>query len=152
MDQLFSQINKATGAGKDKSGDHQQQPSSTDLFSSAKVVAEAGRTAVSHGFDKVDKGKAAGAAADLLDAGSKYGKLEEKSFGKHVEKAEDYLRQYETKNTTTGHGHAPPESGHAPSSDQHHEAGAGGHDHEKKHSEEGGAGDYLKIAQGFLQK
>ena len=151
MDQLFSQINKAAGDGKDSSGEHHQKKSSGELLSSAKILAEAAQTAVGQGADKVDKGKAAGAASDLLEAGSKYGKLEEKSYGKYVDKAQDYLHQYETKNTTTGHGHAPSDAGQAPSSDKDHEAAAGG-DHEKKQSEEGGVGGYLKVAQGFLHK
>ncbi|XP_062111338.1 nodulin-related protein 2 [Humulus lupulus] len=146
MDHLLSSMNKPSGGpGKDHSGDHHQKqhPSSNELFSSAKQVGEAAHTAASQGFDRVDKGKTAGAAADLLDAGSKYGKVEEKSFGKHLEKAEDHLRQYEAKNS--------PGHGHAPSSDDHHQAGHGDGGHEKKHSEEGGVGGYMKMAQGFMK-
>ncbi|KAM6548381.1 hypothetical protein CsatB_020057 [Cannabis sativa] len=155
MDHLLSNI--SGGPGKDHStGDqhqaqqqhqNQQHPSSKELLSSAKLMAEAAQTAASHGFGQVDKGKTAGAAADLLDAGSKYGKLEEKSFGKHVEKAEDYLRQYETKNSTG--------QGHPLQSAEHHQqqAGHGGGDHhEKKQSDqEGGIGGYMKMAQGFMK-
>ncbi|GMP52748.1 hypothetical protein CsSME_00018450 [Camellia sinensis var. sinensis] len=72
--------------------DQQLQSASSDLLSSAKLMAEAAKAALNH--ETVDTGRVAGAAADLLEAVSHYGKLEEKSFGKYVEKAEDYLHQY----------------------------------------------------------
>ncbi|KAL4639625.1 hypothetical protein ACB092_03G232000 [Castanea dentata] len=70
------------------------KPSNAELMASGKVLAEAGQTTVSQGAGKVDKARAAGAAGDVLEAASGYGKLEEKSYGKYVEKAETYLDQY----------------------------------------------------------
>ncbi|KAJ7943381.1 putative Nodulin-related protein 1 [Quillaja saponaria] len=134
-----------------------QQPSksNSELFSSAKLVAEAARCSFNKENDKVDKGKAAGAAADLLDAASHYGKLEEKSFGKYVDKAENYLHQYHSShsltNTTTtdsGHPNTTTHSGH-PNTTTHSSKPDSGGDHENSES---GYGDYLKIAQGFLKK
>ncbi|KAJ9174194.1 hypothetical protein P3X46_017248 [Hevea brasiliensis] len=122
------------------------QPSSSELLSSAKLVAEAAKASLSHETDKVDKGRVAGAAADLLGAASHYGKLEEKSFGKYVEKAEDYLHQYHsshstTTTTTTNSSHSATSTAHSSS----HSSGAADHS-------EGGYGEYLKMAQGFLKK
>jgi hypothetical protein len=54
---------------------HESKPSNSkaDLLSSAQVVAEAAKSALRHDTDKVDKGKAAGAAANILHAASHYG-------------------------------------------------------------------------------
>ncbi|GMN41958.1 hypothetical protein TIFTF001_011175 [Ficus carica] len=111
-----------------KGGDHHQNPSTTELLSSAKEVASAARLAASNQSDKIDKGKAAGAAADLLDATS--GKLGDKGVGQHLQKAEDYLRQYEAKNTGAGAG-----AGHAKRSEEGHEAGGGGEKHKPESTE-----------------
>ncbi|XP_058070184.1 nodulin-related protein 1-like [Magnolia sinica] len=121
-------------------------PSSTQLLSSAKLVAEAATSALHHETHKVDKAKVAGAAGDLLAAASHYGKLEEKSFGKYVEKAEEYLHHYHSSNsattTTTTH-----------SSSTHHSGyGSSGGDGGDGTKSESGYGDYLKMAQGFLKK
>ncbi|KAF2295009.1 hypothetical protein GH714_030128 [Hevea brasiliensis] len=116
------------------------QPSSSELLSSAKLVAEAAKASLSHETDKVDKGRVAGAAADLLGAASHYGKLEEKSFGKYVEKAEDYLHQYHSSILPHHHHH---HSSHSATSTAHsssHSSGAADHS-------EGGYGEYLKMAQ-----
>lgn len=130
-------------AGEDNkpgSHGHHQNSSTTELLSSAKVVADAAKCAASNQSDKIDKGKAAGAGADLLDAAAQYGKLGEKGVGEYVRKAGDYLHQYEAKNTAGGgHDHAKPSDDHPHGDDQ------------KKSDSEGGVGDYFKAAQGFLK-
>ncbi|KAK6931298.1 hypothetical protein RJ641_003091 [Dillenia turbinata] len=133
---------------------HQHHPkSSSELLSSAKYLADAAKSTFSHESDKLDHGRAAGAAADLLEAASHYGKLEEKSFGKYVEQAEDYLHKYSTKTTTAVHGssdHGPTtttthtethSTSHPPTGEHGHSSGSGG----------GGYGDYMKMAEGFLK-
>ncbi|CAN6477348.1 unnamed protein product [Victoria cruziana] len=150
-------------AGKaDQYGSH-PKPSPTDLLSSAKVIAGAAKAAAGRDMDKVDKAKVASAAEDVLIAARHYGKLEERSFGKYVQKAETYLHEYHSSRTGTGVG-----SAHATSTGG---GGGGGAEHaasggaEKPsaaqptnahhgHSEEGGSGlgDYVKLAQGFLKK
>ena len=138
-----------SGDSKEKSGE--EKSSTTDLFASAKVVAEAAQAQFGNEPEKCDKGKAAGAAADLLDAASDYGKLDEtKGFGKYVDQAEGYLRSYNTSSAPAPAGEkaAPPTE--VPS------GGAG--DYIKKAEEfvekpsEGGAGDYAKKAEEFLSK
>ncbi|XP_022776798.1 nodulin-related protein 1-like [Durio zibethinus] len=110
------------------------KPTSSELFSSAKLVAEAAKSTFNNESDKVDKGKVAGAAADLLGAAQDYGKLDkEKGVGQYVGKAENYLHQYE--NTSVGQ----PTSAKAEAQPESHASG-------------GGVGDYLKMAQGFLGK
>ncbi|KAK8686829.1 hypothetical protein V6N13_125846 [Hibiscus sabdariffa] len=65
-----------------------------DLFSSAKTVADAAKSTFNNESDKVDKGKVAGAAADLLGAAEDYGKLDKNTgVGQYVDKAENYLHQ-----------------------------------------------------------
>ena len=124
-------------------------PSTGDLFGSAKVVAEAAKATLHHESEKVDKSRVAGAAADLLDAASHYGKLEQKSFGKYVEKAETYLHQYQSSHsttTTTSSGHSTTTTT-ATATETHSSHSGGGDDHSG-----GGYGDYLKMAQGFMKK
>lgn len=136
------------------SNQHRPPPSKSELLSSAKLVAGAAKATLHHEKEKVDKAKVAGAAADLLGAASHYGKLEGKSYGKLVHKAENYLHSYHSShssNTTatsaaahstsssTGAGHD-----HVPSSGQ-----SGDHGGKKV---EGGFDDYLKLAEGLLKK
>ncbi|XP_010258184.1 PREDICTED: nodulin-related protein 1-like [Nelumbo nucifera] len=119
------------------------QPSKAEILSSAKVVAEAAKATVHHETDKVDKGKVAGAAADLLGAASHYGKLEEKGMGKYVDKAENYLHQYHSSHSTSA-----PNSTHSTTtthSSTHSHSGGDSHS-------ESGYGEYIKMAQGFLKK
>ncbi|XVF85852.1 hypothetical protein PTKIN_Ptkin17bG0151000 [Pterospermum kingtungense] len=116
-------------------------PSSSDLFSSAKLVAGAAKSTFSNEGDKVDKGKVAGAGADLLGAAQDYGKLDkDKGVGQYVEKAENYLHQYETS------GKSAPTTTEA----QQKPHGSGGDG--KDSGSGGGVGDYMKMAQGFLGK
>ena len=114
-------------------------------MSSAKIVAGAAQSTFNKDPDnQADKGKVAGAAGDLLEAASHYGKLDEnKTYGQYVEKAENYLHQYgssqsTTTDATTGHS----EGGQTKQSETQ---STGGDD------EKSGAGDYLKMAQGFLK-
>lgn len=128
----------------DPSKQHQHHPpkSTGELLSSAKLVAEAAKSTLAHKSDEIDKGRVAGATADLIGAASHYGKLEEKSFGKYVDKAETYLHQYHLSHPSTpaaGHSAPAPAPSHKPSESSGHEGG-------------GGYGDYLKMAQGFLKK
>ncbi|XP_050235683.1 nodulin-related protein 1-like [Mercurialis annua] len=126
-----------------KTGHKHQQVSSSELFSSAKQVADAAKSSLSH--QKVDQGQAAGAAANLLGGASQYGKLEEKSYGKYVEKAEDYLRQQSSHSTaaatTAGH-----QSGPDTPITQSTPTQSSGED-----GKSSGVGDYFKMAQGFMK-
>ncbi|OAY59405.1 nodulin-related protein 1 [Manihot esculenta] len=124
-----------------------RQPSSSELLSSAKLVAEAAKASLNNETHKVDKGRVAGAAADLLGAASHYGKLEEKSFGKYVEKAENYLHKYQSSSTTTTTTTSSSHSATGGAATQSSTQSSGGAGHS-----EGGYGDYLKMAQGFLKK
>lgn len=120
------------------------QPSNSELLASAKLVAEAAKSAMSHETDKVDKAKVAGAAENLLTAASHYGNLEEKSFGKYVQQAETYLHQYHSSQSST----TTTSSSHSATGTTHSAPHSGGHD---GHSGSG-YGDYLKMAEGFLKK
>ncbi|KAI0523502.1 hypothetical protein KFK09_005897 [Dendrobium nobile] len=129
------------------------QPSTSQLLSSAKVVANAAKSALRHESTELDKAKLAEAAEDLLSAASHYGKFDEKSYGKYVHKAEGYLHQYHYShsssssssshssaiNSTTTHSSSAGHSGHVGGG-----GGGGGSD--------GGFGDYLKLAEGLLKK
>ncbi|KAL2226217.1 nodulin-related protein 1 [Sesamum indicum] len=147
--------------GESKPDNSDQKP---DLFASAKVVADAAQAQFHNEPDKYDKAKVAGATADLLDAASQYGKLDEtKGVGKYVDQAENYLRQYNT-STTAAPAPAPvPDStdnktttvdAPVPDSGEHKpittDAPAPVGDSEKPSG--GGAGDYIKMAEGFLNK
>ncbi|CAL9214921.1 unnamed protein product [Arabidopsis halleri] len=118
-----------------------------ELMASAKVVAEAAQAAASNESGKLDKGKVAGASADILDAAEKYGKFDEKSStGQYLDKAEKYLNDYESSQSTgAGSGPPPPASQDEPASQPEPAA--------KKDDEEsgGGLGGYAKMAQGFLK-
>ncbi|CAL9128706.1 unnamed protein product, partial [Musa textilis] len=122
---------------------HKAHPKPTQLLSSAKVVADAAKSALRHETDKVDKAKVADAAADILGAASHYAKLEEGKLGKYVGQAENYLHQYHSSHSA----HSSTAAAAAHSSSTHstgeaHHGGGGG----------GGLEDYMKMAQGFLKK
>ncbi|KAL4639623.1 hypothetical protein ACB092_03G231800 [Castanea dentata] len=134
-----------------------RQPSNAELMASAKVLAESGQTTVSQGASKVDKARAAGAASDLLEAASSYGKLEEKSYGKYVEQAETYLDQYgnpASKSHSTTPTTPTPSHSSTPSTttDSKPNSAAAAGDHKSEGNTESGTGGYLKMAQGFLKK
>lgn len=132
------------------------QASNSEVLASAKLLAEAAQSSMRHETNKVDKGRAAGAAADLLDAASHYGKLEEKSFGKYLEKAETYLEQYHsshssttTTTTTHGSGHSATTTTHSSATTTHSAPHSDGDDAPSSGS---GYGEYFKMAEGFLKK
>ncbi|XP_039065336.1 nodulin-related protein 1-like [Hibiscus syriacus] len=117
------------------------KPSNSDLSSSAKTEADAPKSTINNETDKFNKGKVAGAAADLLDAAQDYGKLDKNTgVGQYVDKAETYLHQYQTSDQS-----APP-------------AKPESHDGEKGKESAGsaacgvGGADYTKMAQGFFGK
>ncbi|XP_031492480.1 nodulin-related protein 2-like [Nymphaea colorata] len=153
-----------SGRKPDGKADHRgshPKPSPTDLLSSAKVIAGAAKAAAGRDMDKVDKAKVASAAEDVLIAARHYGKLEEKSFGKYVQKAENYLHEYHSSRpgTGAGSGHEASSGGgggpeHAPSSGAQKPSVAHPTGAHHGQSEEGGSGfgDYMKLAQGFLKK
>ena len=103
-------------------------PSNAEIMSSAKVIAGA---AFGGGNEKCDKAEVAEAAADLLGAAIHYGKLEDCTYGKVLDKAENYLHNYGTSHSTTSAVHGGP---------QH------------VHSSDGGYGEFVKMAQGFMNK
>lgn len=122
--------------------DAQQRPSKSDLVHSAKVVADAAQAHFRSEPEKFDKGEVAGAAADLLNAASEYGKLDDtQGIGKYVDKAEDYLRQYNSSHP-----------GDAAAKPGEQASGAVPADGDKKADQGGGAGDILKMAGDFLKK
>lgn len=150
---------KDTTATTEHGGD---QKSSSDLLSSAQLVADAAQSVLHNESDKVDKPRVAGAAADVLGAAKDYGKLGEDGVGRYVGQAEDYLQKYSQQSSTTTA--APATSDQKPESDGEAEkpvvaipdAGECGADATRKSGsgeEEGKSpGDYLKMAQGFLGK
>ncbi|OMO71898.1 hypothetical protein COLO4_27925 [Corchorus olitorius] len=147
--------------------DHHNKPtsnhhpkSSSELLSSAKLVAEYAKSTMNHeSGNNIDKGKVAGAAADLLDAASHYGKLDQGSgVGKYVDQAENYLHKYHSSHsttaTTTTHSSGGG-GGHSTTPEKHSEAAhasGGGHGHDSGSGGGGHGGDYLKMAQDFLKK
>ncbi|XP_019165563.1 PREDICTED: nodulin-related protein 1-like [Ipomoea nil] len=125
-------------------------PTKAELMSSAKLLGEAAKSTLHHDPNKpnkADKAELAGAAADLLNAASHYGKLEEKGMGKYVGKAEDYLHKYHTSHSQTAT---------ATAGSTHHSTAAAQHAHSSGHSggnhHSGGYGEYIKMAEGIFNK
>ncbi|KAF3944016.1 hypothetical protein CMV_029473 [Castanea mollissima] len=155
-----SETRRPEGKDDQNQNQHQhRQPSNAELMASAKVLAESGQITVSQGASKVDKARAAGAASDLLEAASSYGKLEEKSYGKYVEQAETYLDQYgnpASKSHSTTPTTPTPSDSSTPStttdSKPNSAAAAAAGDHKSEGNTESGTGGYVKMAQGFLKK
>lgn len=149
-------------------GHAHHKPNNSEVMASAKVVAEAARYTLSHETDKIDRARVAGAASDILDAACHYGKLEEKSYGKYVEKAEGYLHKYGSSNSSSAaaaaaaghhapHAEAPAASaghhaphGEAPAAEAPHHHSSAQSGGEEQSESGGGYGDYVKMAQGFL--
>ncbi|CAN1313941.1 Nodulin-related protein 2 [Linum perenne] len=168
MDGLLSSITKTTGVGGEKeehppattpaptptSADHKKEdqvaPSTAEMMASAKVVAEAAQSAMqSKSADNLDKAKVADAAEDLIAAGNKYGKLDEKGYGQYVDKAEVYLRQYSgPKSSDDGKPAAVPEGAGKPAAVPE----AAEKPAEEGKSEGGGIGGYAKMAEGLFKK
>ncbi|KAM7269284.1 hypothetical protein ACFE04_024781 [Oxalis oulophora] len=102
----YSDDDNSTHRAPQQPHHQRQKPSSSELLSSAKYMAEAAKATLSHDSGKIDKSRMAAAAEDLLGAASYYGKFEETSYGKYVNKAEDYLHKYQSKqqsSTVSGH-------------------------------------------------
>ncbi|KAB5538473.1 hypothetical protein DKX38_016006 [Salix brachista] len=131
---------------KDNPTEHDRQPTTSELFSSAKLVAAAAQASLGKDGDKIDKAKVAAAAEDLLAATSKYGKLDrETGLGQQIEKAETYLHQYHSNTLPTATPGTTGSGNPAPADKK--ESSAGGDD-DKSGSGFGGA---FKMAQGFLK-
>uniref|UniRef100_A0A7N0TRX8 Nodulin-related protein 1 n=1 Tax=Kalanchoe fedtschenkoi TaxID=63787 RepID=A0A7N0TRX8_KALFE len=173
MDFFNKAVSAVTHQTEEPKGGESKQHSTSELFSSAQVVAGAAQATLSNQSDKVDKKEVAGAAGDLLGAAREYGKLEEdKGLGAYVGQAETYLRSY---------GAPAPPAGDAPTAEKvapgaEHPAPAAAEppapaaaeppapavavEEEKKVVEEeekeggaaAGAADYFKVAEGFLKK
>ncbi|XP_057775069.1 nodulin-related protein 2-like [Salvia miltiorrhiza] len=155
------------GDSKKQPAAGEEKPSTADILADAKVVSEAARAQFSNQAEKCDKAKAAASAADLLDAASDYGKLDEtQGVGKYVDQAEGYLRQYSGPNSTTAAAAAvagedkPAAATGIPSGEGEHikkaEESVDGGEYVKKAEEkgesEGGYGDLMKAAGGFFNK
>lgn len=170
----------SSSADKTDAGDshEHQQLDPTELFSSAKVVAGAAKSAFGGAADQVDKSAAAGAASDLLGAVSHYTNIEESSYGKYVEQAETYLGQYRTTGGSAAAAAPKTEEAAAKAEEAAAKAEEGGAAAASKTEEEvekaeeggtektrpadddsgeaqsggGGLGGYLNLAQNFLNK
>lgn len=70
--------------------------SPSELMASAKVVAEAAQDAARNESDKLDKAKVAGDSADILDVDQEYGRFDKSDAGQYFEKAEKYLKDFES--------------------------------------------------------
>lgn len=97
MNFISSLAKTASGESADepKKAGGEESGSTTELFASAKVLADAAQSQFNKDSGKIDNKKVAEAAADVLDAAQKYGKLDEtQGVGQYVEKAETYLHKY----------------------------------------------------------
>ncbi|KAK9750708.1 hypothetical protein RND81_02G215700 [Saponaria officinalis] len=117
--------------------------SKSEVISSAKVIMDAAKSAFANDNERIDKAKVAEAAANVLEATSHYGKFEDKSYGKLINKAEDYLHKYNSTHSTTT---AATTDGGGGATEGH---GGGGGDGKEGHGG-GGYGEYLKMAQGIM--
>ncbi|KAJ3702813.1 hypothetical protein LUZ61_006518 [Rhynchospora tenuis] len=145
-----------------KTEKNESNTSPTELFSSAQILGQTAMSAFHNESDKVDKAKAAGAAEDLLGAASQYGKLDNTSYGKYVDKAEEYLHQYSepgaAKDTAKAEektaAPAPKEGGaEEPEKTTTEPPKDGGSEQiEKKEESGGGLESYVKMAEGFVNK
>ncbi|KAH0753558.1 hypothetical protein KY290_023828 [Solanum tuberosum] len=153
---FLSSLAKSAGAGDEKKAGGEESGSTTELFASAKVLADAAQSQFNKDSDKIDNKKVAEAAADVLDAAQKYGKLDEtQGIGQYVEKAETYLHQYGGDKAPAAapvaeEAKAPapaPES--APASEP---APAPVVEEDKEEEKKSGGADYLKMAGDFLGK
>lgn len=153
---------KSSKPTSDRSGDHRgheshnqhhSTPSSSELLSSAKIVANAAKAKFQNDPNyKFDKNEVADAAENILHAASHYGKLDEKggAMGKIVGQAENYLHQYHSSQSTTttttkpGKAHS---SSTTTTETFHTKPGKDHHGHSG-----GGYGDYIKMAEGLMNK
>ncbi|XP_073134021.1 uncharacterized protein [Henckelia pumila] len=146
---FFSNLAKSDES-KPTDPDHHQKP---DLFGSAKLVAEAAQAQFGNEqSDKYDKAKVASAAADLLGGACDYAKMDEtKGVGKYVDQAEDYLRQYGTSHTITTTTTTVADSGGEKTTTVA-AASTTVTTEPVKDAAESDAGDYIKKAEGLLNK
>ncbi|XP_074306610.1 nodulin-related protein 1-like [Silene latifolia] len=129
--------------------------SKSEVISSTKVLIDAAKSAFGNDNQNIDKAKVADAAADLLDVTSHYGKFEDKSYGKYINKAEDYLHHY-----NSSHSPASAATAHDGGDKEHGGMANKTHDHEHVKKDEvhhggesgGGYGEYIKLAHGILKK
>lgn len=129
--------------------DKPEKHSNSDLLADAKVVAAAAQAQFSKDPENCDKGKAAHAAANLLDAAETYAKLDEtQGVGKYVEQAEDYLRKYGA--PAAGKETVPPTAAHGGAGEKTEEVVDKPSDGGAEKSE-GKAGDLLKAAGSFFK-
>ena len=134
-------------------------PDKTTLLSSGKVMAELTPDFFKGQANPADKEKLASAATDMLGAASYYGNLNDKGYGKYVEKAEVYLKQYGGGGGGgTGGGAAPPvqaaatDAADAPKTDAVGSFLAGDGGGKAGNSTGGGlSGDVMKMAGGFFK-
>lgn len=145
-------------AGNSSDG-HHRKPSKSELLSSAKVVVDAGRR---RGENKADKAEVAGAAANLLQAASEYGKLEDKTLGKYMEKAENHLRHYHNYHSPTitdhhnnnNNNNTGISTNQPAGKDNGHYSGVNSGSGDADHHQGGGKGkyeDYIKLAEGLAE-
>lgn len=136
---------------------HHRKPSKSELLSSAKVVADAARR---RGENKADKAEVAGAAANLLQAASEYGKLEDKTLGKYMEKAENHLRHYHNSHSTTttnnnnNNNNTGISTNQPAGKDNGHYSSVNSGSGDPDHHQGGGKGkyeDYIKLAEGLAE-
>ncbi|KAM3304331.1 nodulin-related protein 2 [Capsicum chacoense] len=162
---ILSKLTKSAGGDSTddtkKADGSTESGSTTELFASAKVLAEAAQSQFNKDSSSapIDNKKVAEAAADVLDAAQKYGKLDEtQGVGQYVEKAETYLHQYGSGGSTPASAPAAaaeekaapaaaPEETEAPAPASQPEP----FPQEEEKKSEGGA-DYLKMAGDFLSK
>ncbi|XP_004505379.1 nodulin-related protein 1-like [Cicer arietinum] len=132
------------------SGEEEKKYSTSELMASAKIVAEAAQSGLGK---ETDKAKVADAAGDLLEAVGQYAKLDDqKGVGQYVDKASDYLHQYQSTNSPApSPSPSPAAAAAAPSKPDH----PNGNDDAPAKSEGGGlgglGGDFAKVAGGFFK-
>ncbi|XP_027345773.1 nodulin-related protein 1-like [Abrus precatorius] len=118
--------------------------SSSELLASAKLVADAAQSTMKNESDKVDKAKVADAAGDLLDAAGQYGKFDDKKgVGQYLDKAADYLHQYQNTSGTPPPSKPQESKGDDAKPDEGSGAAGGGG---------GFGGDFAKLAGGVKAK
>ncbi|KAM1085590.1 hypothetical protein FF1_011387 [Malus domestica] len=103
-------------------------PTTSELMSSAKIVAEAAKSSMNKGGgEKIDRARVSEAASNILSAAAHYGKLDEKEgLGSYVRRAEDMLHKY-------GSGGGGSGGGGSHYSSESHNSGGGGHYSSESH-------------------
>ncbi|KAL3336523.1 hypothetical protein AABB24_029258 [Solanum stoloniferum] len=145
---FLSSLAKSAGAGDEPKKAGEESGSTTELFASAKVLADAAQSQFNKDSDKIDNKKVAEAAADVLDAAQKYGKLDEtQGIGQYVEKAETYLHQYGGDKAPAAAPVAEEAKAPAPAPES-----APVVEGDKEEEKKSGGADYLKMAGDFLGK